>query len=99
MKTCVYISGRITGNAKYKEQFEKAEKELNGWFDLVVNPTKEVAETTSYRNAMITDIQLLLKCTHIYMLRGWRRSRGARLERHIAKVLGLVIEYQKRGDK
>jgi hypothetical protein len=33
------------------------------------------------------------------MLRGWWRSKGARLERHIAKVLGLGIVYQKRGDK
>jgi len=89
------VSGRIFGCKDYKERFEKAEKELTGCFDFIINPTKEVEETTTYRNAIITDIQLLLKCTHIYMLRGWWRSRSARLEYHIAKVLGLVIEYQK----
>lgn len=95
MKTVIYMSGRISGCKDYKERFEKAEKELTGYFDFIINPTKEVEETITYRNAIIADIQLLLKCTHIYMLRGWWRSRGARLEHHIAKVLGLVIEYQK----
>jgi hypothetical protein len=48
---------------------------------------------------MRNDIKHLINCDDIYMLRGWWRSKGARLERHIAKVLGLGIVYQKRGDK
>lgn len=41
------------------------------------------------------DIKELIFCNSIYMLRGWWRSKGARLERHIAKVLGMKIIYQK----
>lgn len=75
-----------------KEQIKNPltmDKEANEiWGD---NPT--------YAQYMINDIHELIFCSHIYMLRGWKRSKGARLEHHIAKVLGMKIIYQKRGEK
>jgi hypothetical protein len=36
---------------------------------------------------------LVLVCDGILMLKGWTRSRGARLERSVAKRLGLAVMY------
>lgn len=102
----IYISGRITGNKNWQEDFQKAEEYLksNG-YKVIINPlnlaeqvNKEIKNPT-YIDYMKQDLEILILCDEIYMLRGWWRSKGARLERHIAKVLGLGIVYQKRGDK
>jgi hypothetical protein len=104
----IYISGRITGNKNWKEQFQQAEDYLLklGFSKYQIkNPlnmakeAEEVWKNPTYVQYMIHDIHELIFCTDIYMLRGWWRSKGAKLERHIAKVLGLGIVYQKRGDK
>lgn len=99
----IYISGRITGNKNWKKQFQQAEDYLlKLGFVEIINPLKLESQVTikkTYVNYMRNDIKHLINCDDIYMLRGWWRSKGARLERHIAKVLGLGIVYQKRGDK
>ena len=104
----IYISGRITGNKNWQSDFQKAEDYLKKkhWLDEIVNPlsldkkTQEIyGANPTYQEYMINDIYNLIFCDSIYMLRGWWRSKGARLERHIAKVLGMKIIYQKRGDK
>lgn len=99
----IYISGRITKNKNWEKQFQEAENYLRklGFME-IVNPLKLESQVTikkTYANYMRNDIKHLINCDDIYMLRGWWRSKGARLERHIAKVLGLGIVYQKRGDK
>lgn len=97
----IYISGRITGNAHYMQDFERAESYLNfsningQKFD-VVNPCKvsPFDENKTWRDYMREDIKALVDCDAIYMLRGWRRSKGARLERRIAIKLGLEVIYE-----
>src|SRR5690625_2424014 len=37
----------------------------------------------------------LKTCTHIYMLKDWRESEGAKKEHQLAKKIGLEIIYQK----
>lgn len=99
----IYISGRITRNKNWEKDFQQAEEYLKKLgFMKIINPLKLKSQVTtkqSYANYMRNDIKHLINCDDIYMLRGWWRSKGARLERHIAKVLGLGIVYQKRGDK
>lgn len=56
----------------------------------VVSPAEIEAE--GWRDAMIKDIKLLVDCDAIFMLPGWRMSRGATLEVHIARELGMAIE-------
>lgn len=99
----IYISGRITRNKNWEKDFQQAEEYLKklGFME-IINPLKLKSQVTikqSYANYMRNDIKHLINCDDIYMLKGWWRSKGARLERHIAKVLGLGIVYQKRGDK
>jgi len=40
------------------------------------------------------DLRALLDCDAIYMLRGWERSVGARLEFDVAATSGLHVVYQ-----
>lgn len=102
-----YISGRITKNKHWQEDFLNAENYLKkkNPHDVIINPLRidKVVQRTftnpKYQDYILFDIKALITCNYIYMLRGWWRSRGARLEYHIAKMLGLEIIFQKRGDK
>lgn len=38
-------------------------------------------------------LRLLTRCDFIYLLPGWKASRGARLEHHVACMLGLCVLY------
>ncbi|MEG2599113.1 MAG: DUF4406 domain-containing protein [Muribaculaceae bacterium] len=40
---------------------------------------------------MVVDIATLLRCDAICMLPDWRDSRGARLERRVAKILRIPV--------
>lgn len=102
----IYISGRITGNKNFEQDFQKAEEELlEKGYKVIINPlnldeqVKKEVKNPTYTDYMRQDIEFLILCDEIYMLRGWWRSKGARLERHIAKVLGMKIIYQKRGEQ
>lgn len=102
----IYISGRITGNKNWEKQFKEAEEYLKSkGYKVIINPlnlaeqVKKEIKNATYTDYMKQDIEILILCDDIYMLHGWWRSKGARLERHIAKVLGLGIVYQKRGHK
>jgi len=92
----IYISGKITGTSDYMDRFAKAEKALRakGWE--VVNPAKECAEMPKnlpWEEYMKHDVRLLAGCDAIYMLDGWRQSRGACLERELALNLKLEVLY------
>lgn len=63
----------------------------------VVNPQRQTpyVEGKVWRDYMKEDIVLMMGCDVIFLLKGWRRSKGARLERLIAKVLGYIIWEEK----
>lgn len=44
--------------------------------------------------AVDRDVDALKRCTAIYMLDGWEKSRGALAEKHLAEWLGLEIMYE-----
>ena len=92
----VYISGPITHDKNYKKKFEYAEALLKIYgIEEVFNPAKvNLPDNTTWEEYMKHDLNELLKCDGIYMLKGWRRSKGARLEYKIAKALGLKIAYK-----
>lgn len=92
----VYISGRITGNENYMQDFQRAEDFLSRKHWDVVNPTKisPFDKNKTWCDYMRDDLKALCDCNAIYMLRGWWRSKGARFERRIAKKLKLYIGYE-----
>ena len=49
----------------------------------------------TYTEYMREDIKILARCNAICMLPGWKRSKGARLEYRIAKILNMqIMEFQ-----
>lgn len=106
IKGKIYISGPITNIENWQKNFLNAEKEL---LELdkpifVVNPLRisrrieetfsRRNETPSYEDYMREDIRELSKCDCICMLPGWKRSKGARMEYRIARILNMaVLEY------
>jgi hypothetical protein len=93
MKT-IYISGPMTGYENFnREAFMEAEKKLVSEY-IVINPAKNKIEDGEWIDYMRMDIRQLMDADCIYMLKGWVKSKGARLEKHIAVELGLEMNYQ-----
>lgn len=101
----VYISGPITGKGDAaKETFAQAERELRDAGLEPVNPHAQDTVSNSeyeswspekreafYHQALERDIRLLLDCDAVALLPGWRDSRGAFAEHHVACVTGKRI--------
>lgn len=90
----IYISGKVTGNVGYYAQFMEAEQKLIKMGYSPVNPVKNVPGGQTWEYYLRNDIIKLMCCDSIYMLKGWRSSKGARLERYIARKLGFKIIYE-----
>ena len=91
----VYISGPISNNPNYREQFSKAERRLRESGMHCFNPAKfDPNPDNTWTDYMRADISELLSYRAIYLLKGWRRSKGARLELKIAKALDYLILHE-----
>lgn len=90
----VYISGPITGVSDARELFEKAAYKLKWRGYDVVNPYDNgLTEEDTWEAHMRADLRMMLDCDAIALLPGWRDSRGACLEKRVAKELGMSIMY------
>jgi hypothetical protein len=102
----VYISGKISGNKNYFEEFIKAHAMIRIKYMskgvCIINPVNLNKEGTERIKCMRNDIFHLLDCTHVAMVKAyyfkiipkWWFSKGARLERAIAKQVGIkVLKY------
>lgn len=91
----IYISGKITGRdlEEARKQFDKAEQYWISQGIEVVNPMKEVPaeDGKPWDYYMRRDIKLLMDCDAIYMMDGWKTSRGAKIEKYIAEQLGMKL--------
>ena len=85
----IYISGAITNNENYREEFAKAEAKLLEEGHTVFNPVKN--DGFSYREYIDMGLCELMRCDAIYMLNGWMGSQGARLEFNYAHTVGMDI--------
>lgn len=91
----IYISGAITDDLNYEEKFERAERFLLEQGHSVVNPAAVAyGEEFSYKDFIDMDLNALMRCDAIYMLNGWGKSKGARLELLYAVTVGLDVYYQ-----
>jgi hypothetical protein len=79
-------------------QFNRAAEAFRMFGFEVINPAEldtaagDVGEHP-WDHYLRRDIRVLADCNHIVMLPGWRGSKGARLEHHIATELGMEITY------
>jgi len=96
----VYIAGRMTGLPDLGfAAFDAAAALLRSKGYEVVNPAERdrargIGPSTPisqelYRQLLAADVSVLLECEGICLLPGWEESRGARLEKHVAEVLGF----------
>jgi hypothetical protein len=102
----VYISGPVTGIPEYNfPAFKLAESYLRKQGYRTINPADiargvfERIEKPQWKDFMRVDLKYLIKCDAIYMLVGWKKSRGARIEHFIAKILEMEIVYQEVEEK
>jgi hypothetical protein len=90
----LYVSGPMTGKPDLnKPAFAEAAGALHAAGFDVVNPAAWTGGPDySWEDYMRVDLRLLLDCDGVAVLPGWLRSRGARLEVHVARNLGLPIK-------
>lgn len=85
----VYISGAITNNPNYFNQFGETEGKLIAKGHNVINPARNQGYT--YKEYIDIGLFELMHCDAIYMLEGWEESTGARLEYEYAVAVGLEV--------
>lgn len=99
----IYISGCITNKDTLNpnevlhkiERFEKASQRLKGAGYTVVNPCNlPHMHNHSWEAYLKEDLRAMLKCDAVYMLEGWKESKGAITEYEIAKLLKLEVLYE-----
>lgn len=90
----IYISGRITG-LPYPiavKRFAVAARRLSELGHHPVNPIDNgLHRDATWAEHMRADLAALRCCDGVCMLRGWERSRGAQIERHVALKRGMPI--------
>ena len=95
-KKTVYISGGITGMlGDNKLAFERAEKVLKNDGYQVVNPFNlDHTKNSTWSEYLKTDLDALMMCDIIYMLKDWEVSKGANKEFLSAEAWGLEVQYE-----
>lgn len=87
-----YIAGPMSGLPDLNfPAFHATAKKLRDLGHDVVNPAEiNPDHTMPWGECMRKDIAALVTCDTIVLLQGWRQSRGATLEQHIAERLSMV---------
>lgn len=91
----VYISGAITGNEKYKEDFKRGEEEIRAMGYIPYNPARiELPPEADYEEYMTLCLNMIEMCEAIYMLDNWQMSRGANREFGYAAGKDKIILWE-----
>lgn len=98
MPNKVYVSGAMTGIADYNHPaFNAKAAELRAQGFDVINPAEHDAEIgldQPWATYLRRDLVLLAEhCDTIVFLPGWQDSKGAKLEHHVGKELGMTLHY------
>jgi len=89
----IYIAGPMTGLPDYNlPAFAKAKEVLDALGHEGVNPGEPgVIDGYEWSDYVRDGLHLLLDCEGVALLDGWERSKGAQLEVHIARTLGMPV--------
>lgn len=104
----VYLSGGITNVSNFEKVFETAGQNIKkngimakegfipGRHIEVENPAKFPHDhDKNYWSYMRECVSHLALCKTIYMLKGWWKSKGARIELLIALLLRIPVEFER----
>jgi hypothetical protein len=89
----VYIAGPMTGYDEFNyPAFERATKQLRDAGYDVVSPHELNPTSRDWLECMRVDLHALIECEGVATLDGHEKSKGAGLETHIARELGLIVQ-------
>lgn len=88
----LYLSGAISANPNYKNDFENARKRLNDAGFAVVSPTIFCNESMSYDQAIRKCLQVLSTCYAVAVIETPYQSTGSKLELAIADALSMQVK-------
>lgn len=102
----IYVSGKITGTSDYVARFSTVEDKLIAEGYEVLNPVREgkrlehclETEKPTWVQYMKYAIATMMKADYIYMMSGWKQSKGARLEHFLARALNYNIIYEEQAE-
>lgn len=86
----IYLAGKISGDPEYRAKFEDAAQMLRGMGFQVLNPA-ELPQGWTPRAYMRVCLPVLMAADCATFLPDWPDSRGARIERALAKYCGVPI--------
>lgn len=92
----IYIAGPMNGYPGMNfSNFHRVAEWLRSQGEVVINPAEINPDPNAdWSDCMDLDIDALFECVGIYMLKGWEKSKGARIEHRIALNRGIGIEYE-----
>ena len=97
----IYLSGPITGKsrAEIDASFFRKAAELENTCNEVYNPAQISCAGLRWETYMNVAVAILSSgdLDAIYMLKGWEKSEGARVEHAITRGAGLEIIYEEGG--
>lgn len=98
----IYISGAITSNPNYKEDFERAEDYLQKEYPKaeIINPAlvnSHLPKSTTHEEYMKMSFVMLDMADSVYFINGWEESKGANQEYGyaLAKDKTILVERNK----
>lgn len=94
----IYISGPITGidPEVCRSRFATAESNIRAQSFEPVNPLNNgLPETATYDEHIKRDLEMLATCDAVYMLEGWEKSKGCRIEFNVAATNRIPIIFEK----
>lgn len=99
----IYISGAISNNPNFKEDFEGAEDYLNKEFPNaeIINPAlvnSRLPKSTTHEEYMRMSFCMLDMCDSIFMIDGWQKSCGASQEYGYALAKDKIILFERSWD-
>lgn len=91
--TRLYVSGGMTGYENMNfPAFDEAARLLRAAGYQVENPADNgILDGWTWADYLRHDLALMFNCDALAMLPGWLTSRGANLEVHVAKALGMPV--------